>query len=81
MTPKEAAEAFRRMAEAIERNADAKFGGAAVLAPPAGNPTEMLFIDNRENAMQFFSNIEAIAKVSMTELLEEEQRQKAFGRR
>jgi len=50
---------FRRMADRIEKNADATFGGAVVIVPPsyAGDTIELLMLDAQGDAAQFWGTI------------------------
>lgn len=54
--PRKLAERLRRMAEKIELNDSASFGGAFVIIPPigAGEPIETLILDGQQDPAQFF---------------------------
>ena len=50
------ADRFTKMAEALQHNADAGFGGAFVIVPPrdGGDALETLILDNKQDAAQFW---------------------------
>ena len=71
------ADMFKAMAERIERNADAKFGGAFVLLPPGdGEPFMSLMLDQEEAAI-FWSALQTIANMAV-QTLDTVQRQQGF---
>ena len=83
-TPKnEAAERFRAMAAAIEHNANATFGGAVVIIPPAnaGEAIELLILDLKADPAQFWSTIDTRIKIKLAELDGQQRNQTAFGSR
>ena len=77
-----AVEALRRMADHVERNAQAGFGGCVVIVPPAngGDPIEILILDNRADVVQFYANLAARITVRTTELDAIGRQGQAFGR-
>jgi hypothetical protein len=78
-----AAEALRRMADHVERNAGAGFGGCVVIVPPegGGDPIELLTICDTPDLTQFFGNISARITARVTELELLQQQRRAFGPR
>ncbi len=80
MTPKEVAERFRKMADLIEANKDFPFGGAFVMVPPQGlDPVELLVLDTRQSAAQFYSTIEVLGRERFSKMAEDELHKKAYG--
>ena len=81
--PNHAAEALRRMADHVERNAAAGFGGCVVIVPPEGGgaPIEMLQICDTPDLTQFFGNVSARITARVTELQALQQQQAGWGRR
>ncbi len=50
------------------------------MVPPQGlDPVEVLVLDSREGAAQFYSTIEVLGRERFSHLAEEEMRKKAFG--
>lgn len=51
------AELFRKMADDIDRNAEAGFGGAFVVVPPkdGGEPFQQLFVTSTQDAGDFWT--------------------------
>ena len=74
-------EPFTRMAERVRTNADAKFGGAVVIVPPAGDPIELLMLDAQGDQAQFWSTILTRIQVLMQNLQERERVAQGFQRR
>jgi hypothetical protein len=71
---------FRNMAASLDLNEGKPFGGALVIIPPAGgDPIEMLILDSREDAMQFYMTIKTMVEVAYNELLIKQQQNKVFG--
>jgi hypothetical protein len=82
-TPHGAADILRRLADQIEKNDNATFGGVAVIVPPegGGDPIEILILDPKRNAGQFYATIKTRLETQLADL-EAQQRQPAgFGRR
>ena len=80
MTHEEIANRFRKMADLIEANKDFPFGGAFVMVPPQDLETvEILVLDTRQSAAQFYSTIEVLGRERFSNMAEEELRKKAFG--
>jgi hypothetical protein len=63
-------ERFRKMADRIEHNADAGFGGACVFVPPSGGgePIEILMIDNGANPAQFYSTVATRIQLTLDQI-------------
>lgn len=78
----ELAAAFRAMADRIEQNADAGFGGAFVVAPPAtgGEITAILILDSHEDPVQFWSTLQTRASTMLSQLQHAVRAAGAFGR-
>ncbi len=80
MTREEIADRFRKMADQIEANKEYPFGGAFVMVPPQDlEPVELLILDTRQSAAQFYSAIEVLGRERFSNMAEEELRRKAFG--
>lgn len=67
MTAAEIAAQFRRMADLVERNDGAGFGGAFVVVPPenGGSPFDQLFVTVQQDAGDFWSLLSARCKAEM----------------
>lgn len=61
---------FTRMAEAIERNKAAGFGGAFVIVPPAngGTVVETLILDASQDPAQFWALLQTKCTTQLAEL-------------
>lgn len=82
--PPEQAKPFHAMAARIEHNANARFGGAFVIVPPAegGEPLEVLVLDESQNAAQFWMVLNAKCKMALDEIAAKElQAGSMYGRR
>lgn len=79
----EAAKHFRDMADAIEHNSDAPFGGAFVVVPPvgAGDPIETLILDNKQDALQFWKLLVEKGRITVEDLERQTRSSTAFGGR
>lgn len=69
--------AFRKMADAIDHNAEKSvFGGAAVIVPPGGHgvPVELLMLDGTADVAQFYSTLLTRLQI-VVEGLKSQQRQ------
>ncbi len=77
------ADRFRRMAERIDHNKDAGFGGACVIIPPsgAGEPIEILMLDNSADLAQFFSTVATRVQRAVDEASNNSALAAGFGRR
>lgn len=79
MTATELAAHFRAMADQIERNADATFGGAYVILPPgASEPISVLVVDNHQDAAGFFNLLQWRVGKKVTEMDQEERTRQGF---
>jgi hypothetical protein len=77
------AERFRKMADRIELNKESGFGGACVIIPPqgAGEPIEILMLDNSADLAQFFSTVATRVQRAVDEAGNAQQLAMGFGRR
>lgn len=72
---------LRRMADHLDRNKEASFGGCAVIVPPSTNETiEVLILDSSGDAAQFLSTILTRIQTIQVEMAATVKRQAAFGR-
>lgn len=67
------ADVFREMASRIERNASEDFGGAAVIIPPDGEAVEVLLLDSKRDASQFWSTVKTRVELALSEIQERER--------
>ena len=76
-------ERFRKMAERIDHNKDAGFGGACVFVPPQGmgDPIEILILDTGSEAAQFYSTVATRIQLTLDKLQNQNQASSVFGRR
>lgn len=74
---------FRLMAEAIERNEEALFGGAFVVVPPkdAGEPIETLILDAKQDSAQFWILLKSKCEQEIAKADEKQRGQASFGLR
>jgi hypothetical protein len=73
---------FRKMADQIDRNEGADFGGAYVIVPPAGAvPVECLFLNSEKNLSQFWGALGFTVQKATAELDEQDRNQQAFRHR
>jgi hypothetical protein len=82
--PHGAAVILRRLADQIDLNDPASFGGVAVIVPPqdAGEPIEVLILDPKKNAAQFYATIKTRLEGQLSDLeVLQRQQQAGFGRR
>jgi hypothetical protein len=78
------ADRFRKMADDIERNAGAGFGGAFVVVPPegGGEPFEQLFVTDRQDPSDFWVLLSSKCKTAITAVDQAARNQQAgFARR
>ena len=78
----ETSDPFTKMAQRIEHNAEATFGGAVVIVPPknAGDQIELLMLDAQGDPAQFWSTVMTRIQVVLEKLKDQERRVGAFGR-
>ncbi len=74
---------FRQMADNIDHNKDATFGGACVIVPPAngGDVISTLILDTTGDAVLFWTSVQARATQMINELGAKQATQQAFPRR
>ena len=74
---------LRRMADAVDRNKDAVFGGLAVVIPPGntGSTIETLILDSQGDAAQFFSTLQSRITIQLVELQTAQRMNQGFGGR
>jgi hypothetical protein len=74
---------LRRMADYVDRNKDAVFGGLAVVIPPgnAGSTIETLILDSQGDAAQFYSTLQTRLTIQLTELQTTQRMNQGFGGR
>lgn len=71
------------MAERIDHNKDAGFGGACVFVPPQGmgDPIEILILDTGSEVAQFYSAVASRIERAMETLRQQNQAASVYGRR
>lgn len=81
--PTDTSDRFRKMADAIDKNAEGSFGGAFVVVPPveAGEPLETLILDTKQDAAQFWMLLKTKCDIALGELDAKQRTQSTFGRR
>ena len=75
---------FRKMAAAIDHNAEeANFGGAFVIIPPrdGGDAIETLILDSTQDAAQFWTLLKTKCEVQISRVDDRSRTGQAFGRR
>lgn len=73
---------FQVMAQRIIHNADAKFGGACVIVPPAGGkPVELLMLDAAEDEGQFWATILTRIQTAIVEIDQKKKAGMGYGMR
>lgn len=72
---------LRRMADHLDRNKDADFGGCAVVVPPGTNETiEVLILDSKGDTAQFLATVATRITSIQVDIQAQIKRQAAFGR-
>jgi hypothetical protein len=80
MTPTEAAELFRAMADRLERNAATEFGGAFLIIPPEdGGPLDGAFVTTTPNPVVFWSSVQGQVEIAVQRLTAPQQ-SRGYGR-
>ena len=74
-------ERFRKMADAIESNAERGFGGAFVIMPPEGDPIETLILDSKQDPSQFYMLLKTKCDIALNELDAKQTQAQGFQRR
>jgi hypothetical protein len=76
-------ERFRKMAERIDHNKDAGFGGACVFVPPQGmgEPIEILILDTGSEVAQFYSTVATRLQIALDKMQNQNQVAGVYGRR
>ena len=78
--PTDTSDAFTKMAERIQHNADAHFGGACVLVPPGGGKAlELLMLDAAEDEGQFWATILTRIQTAIHDSDQKKQVSRTFG--
>jgi hypothetical protein len=74
---------LRRMADIVDRNKGAVFGGLAVVIPPGANmaTVETLILDSQGDAAQFFSTLQTRLTILLAELQASSRMNQGFGGR
>ena len=67
---------YRLMADRLDHNADAQFGGCAVIIPPpgGGDPIELLMLDSRGDPAQFWATIQTRIQIVLEGLKERQNK-------
>lgn len=74
---------LRRIADQIDKMDADTFGGVAVIVPPqdGGDPIEVLILDPKKNAAQFYATIQTRLQGQLSDLADNERKLQGFGRR
>ena len=70
---------YRLMADRLDHNAEAPFGGSCVIYPPSGggDPIELLMLDSKGDPAQFWSTISTRIQIVLEDL--KAKQQQPFG--
>lgn len=71
---------FDKMSGQLVAAENAPFGGAFVIVPPTGDPMEVLILDSRQDAGQFWGILQAKCAMALREI-DLANNQAAFGGR
>ena len=77
------AKPFSDMAALVAHNAANSFGGACVIVPPAGagSNVELLMLDPKLEATQFWATLKTKIEIVLAELDAKQRQQQQFGMR
>ena len=76
---KELAKELREMADRMEKNADADFGGAFVVIPPAGGEIiKTLILDNKQDPAQYWAMLKTKCEMALAGLDEMARNTRVF---
>ena len=78
--PQLASGSLRAMADKIDLNHENGFAGAFVIAPPEGEPIELLLLNNQQSPAVFWSLLKTTAEMALVEIQENEKQQGGWGR-
>lgn len=83
MTEVDRSKPFRQMADNIDHNKGAPFGGALVIVPPdnGGEPVSTLILDQTGDAAQFWAAVKFKAELAIQELSNQQRANQAFAPR
>lgn len=70
--PVDHAAMFRSVATKIDTNKDNGFAGAFVIAPPDGEPLELLLLNNASSPAMFWSLVKSAAEMAIDQLAQDE---------
>ncbi len=72
---------LRDMADRIEANGVAYFGGCFVVLPPLGfDPLSALILDNKQDAAQFFGMLKTKCDIQLATIDEQQRNTRGYGR-
>lgn len=75
------AKELRDMADRLEANGIAYFGGCFVVLPPMGfDPLSALILDNKQDAAQFFALLKTKCDMQLMGIEEQQRGSRGFGR-
>ena len=66
------AEPFKEMAARIEHNAATEFAGAYVIVSPDGEAKEVLILNRKADAAQFWSLLKVTCDIALAELAQQQ---------
>ena len=72
---------LRSMADRLDHNADASFGGAFVIIPPEGEVQDMLILDRSASPAIFWASLQTRVQIALQEINEAERQGGFAGRR
>lgn len=79
--PSKFAEAFRDMADRIERNLESDFAGAILIVPPVGDPVAVMINDPTKDMESFWVVAESKIQIATMEYRAGKQGNAGFGGR
>lgn len=70
----EVSDRYRLMADRLDHNADATFGGSCVIIPPpgGGEPIEFILLDLKSDPAQFWSTVSTKIQIALENLKQQQ---------
>ena len=76
-----AARLLRAMADEVEKNDAARFGGCFLVIPPEGDHKDLLMLSATQPLAMFWGNLKVMAEIALSEIDSASRQNNAFGTR
>lgn len=67
------ARALRKLADEVEKNDPARFGGCYLIIPPTGEERDLLILNAKQDVSLFWASVKTTCEIALAEMQDQER--------